>query len=141
MGIFKLALWISQNKLNSDFQLICIIPWNTMKLERMKSSSEAKLRYYFPKNIKFHFCLVFWAIFWFYQQFHCKIYVWRWCQSNLGFFMVISITLIFQIKKFKFPKFCSCGFLWSQSVNKVLRFCSWYGLWHVINFEINVSET
>ena len=42
------------------------------------------------------------------------------------FFIVISITLTFQIKKkIKFPKFYPCGFLWSQSVNKVLRFCSW----------------
>ena len=36
-----------------------------MKPEKMKSLCEAKLRYSFPKNVKFHFCSVFWAIFWF----------------------------------------------------------------------------
>ena len=65
----------------------------------MKSLSEAKLRYGFPKNVKFHFCPIFWAIFRFYQQFHCKIYVWRWCGPDLIFCVVIFITLSFQIKK------------------------------------------
>ena len=36
---------------------------------------EAKLRCLFPKNVKFHFCPVFWAVLLLYQQFHCKIYV------------------------------------------------------------------
>ena len=34
-----------------------------MKPEKMKSLPEAKLRYGFPDNVKFHFCPVFWAIF------------------------------------------------------------------------------
>ena len=59
-----------------------------------------------PKNIKFYSYPVFWAIFRFYQHFHCTIYVWRSCGPNLSFFMVIFISLPFQIKKFKFQKFC-----------------------------------
>ena len=59
-------------------------------------------------------------------QFHCKIYAWRWCEPNLTFFMVISITLSFQIKKIKFQKFCPHEFLWPQSINKISRFCSCY---------------
>ena len=31
--------------------------------------------------------------------------------------------------------------MWSQSVNKVLRFCSWYGFWNLINFGQNVSDS
>ena len=106
----------------------------------MKSLSQAKVRYGFPKNVKFHFCLIFWAVLRFYQQFHCKICVWRWYGPNLIFFLVISITLSFQIKKMKFQKFCPRGFLWPEIVNKTLRFCCWYGLWHLINFEQNVSD-
>ena len=41
----------------------------------------------------------FWGILQFSQQFHCKIYIWRWRGPNLIFFLVISITLSFQIKQ------------------------------------------
>ena len=73
----------------------------------MKSSSVAKLRYRFPKNVKFNFCPAFGVIFWFYQQLHCKIYVWRWCGSNLVLFILISISLTFQIKKNQISKILS----------------------------------
>ena len=88
----------------------------------MKSLSETKLRYGFQKNVKFHFCPVFWAIFWFYQQFHCKIYIWRWSGPNLIFFMVISITLYFQIKKIQILKIYPPGFNLSfwNAVEKIL---------------------
>ena len=39
----------------------------------------------------------------------------------------ICITLSFQVKKIKFQKFCPCGILYPGNVDKVLRFCSWYG--------------
>ena len=65
----------------------------------MKSLSEAKLRYSFPKDVKFHFALLFWVILRFYHQFHCKIYVWTWCGLSLIFILVISIILPFQVKK------------------------------------------
>ena len=51
----------------------------------MKSLPEPKVRYSFPKNVKLHFCPVFWVILWFYPQFHCKIYVWSWWRPNLIF--------------------------------------------------------
>ena len=60
--------------------------------------------------------------------------------AQLDFFLVKSITLSFQIKKTKFQKFCPHGFLWPQRVEKILKFCSWYRLWHLINFEHNVSD-
>ena len=41
----------------------------------------------------------FLGILQFSQQFHCKIYIWRWRGPNLIFFLVISITLSFQIKQ------------------------------------------
>ena len=70
----------------------------------MKILSEPKLRYHFPKNVKFHFCHVFWVVFWFYPQFHFDIYVWRWREPKLIFFLVTSIALPFQIKKCQIPK-------------------------------------
>ena len=90
-----------------------------MKPEKMKSLSEAKVRLCFPKKYKVF--SVFLAILWFYLQFHCKIYAWRWCESNLIFFLVISVTLSFQVKKFKFQKFCFHGFLWPLSVDKIFK--------------------
>ena len=136
-----------------------------MKPEKMECLSKAKLRYGFPKNIKFHFYSVFWAILQFYQQFHSKIYAWIWYGLILIFFLVISITLPFQIKENSNSKnFAQIG---SPevfgSVIKVLRFCRffpgsiynivfsltlyflsfcsicWYRLWQLINFEQNVS--
>ena len=106
---FRPQLWIFQNKLNSPFQLICITPWSSMKLERIKNSFEAKLRYHFPKNVKFPFSSVLWVIFFlFHQQFSCKIYVWRWCASNLVFFVVISITDFSDKKNWNFKYLSKC---------------------------------
>ena len=96
----------------------------------MKSLSEAKVRYSYQKirNEKFHFIPGFWGILRFYQQFHCNIYVWRLCEPNLIFFLIISITLSFQIKKIQIPKILSTWIFVAQSVNKILRSCSWYGI-------------
>ena len=52
-GNFKLPLWTFRNKLNFGFQLIYIIPRSTMKPEKM-NQSEAKLKYRFPKSVKFY---------------------------------------------------------------------------------------
>ena len=57
------------------------------------------------------------------------------CSGN-----IYVVTLSFQIKKIKFPKFCPCGFSCPCNVNKILRFCSWYGLQHPINLELNVPD-
>ena len=89
----------------------------------MKSLSESEVTYSFPKNVKFHSCLVFWANLWFYQQFHCKIYVWRWCEPNLIFFLVISKTLSFQMKK-------------KNQIPKILPVWVFVALRHQQNFEI-----
>ena len=66
--------------------------------------------------------------FWGYFMTLSKIW-WRW-----------SIIFSFHLKKFKFQKTCPRGFLWLQSVDKILRFCNWYGLWYLINSEQNVSD-
>ena len=56
----------------------------------------------------------------------------EWCEPNMIFLMEISINLSFQMKKkFKFQKFYLHRFLWPQSVTKILRLCSWYGLLHL----------
>ena len=115
-GSSKLLKYFSKSSflviLSYHFEfLTCIIPLNTVKLEKMKSLSEAKDRYGFPKKVKFHFCPVFWAILRFYQQFHCKIYERRLCEPSLIFFLVIPTTLSFQIKKCSNSKnfVCFCG--------------------------------
>ena len=78
-----------------------------------------------PKNVKFHFYLVFWAILWFDQQFQCEIYVWRCCGPNLIFFQVIFNNFVFSDKKHSNCKnFAHIWFSWSSMVNKILRFCS-----------------
>ena len=57
----------------------CQSPWCQLqnlkillKPENMKTLSEAKLRYHFPKNVKFHFWFVFWAILR-YNHFHIHL--------------------------------------------------------------------
>ena len=47
-----------------------------MKTENKKSLSEAKLRYSFPKNVKFHFYSAFWAILGFWQNFEILQLTW-----------------------------------------------------------------
>ena len=92
-----------------------------MKHEKM-SLSEIKVKYCFPKNVKFNFCPLFWAILWFYWKFNCQIYVWR-CEPKLSFSLLISITLSF------FPTWVFV----SQNVDKILKFCSLYGPWHFLD--------
>ena len=74
---------------------------------------------------------------WFYPQFHCKIYGWRWCELNLIFFQVVSSFGFSDEKRIQISKFCPCGFWLPQIVNKILRFCSWYRLWHLTDFCLN----
>ena len=66
-----------------------------MKPEKMKSLSETKLRHGFAKNVKFHFCHVICAVLRFYLSDLCMKMMWVQCD----FFLVIFITLFFQIKK------------------------------------------
>ena len=116
-------LWVLQNKLNSDFCLTCIVSWSTMKTEKMKMLSEAKVRYSFPKNIEFHICPVFWAILRFYQKFHWKVY--GWCKPNLIFFLVvISIALSFHIKKSNSKNFVHMGFRGCKVLIKIWDFAA-----------------
>ena len=62
--------------------------------------------------------------------------------AQLNFFADSIYNLAFpDKKKIKFQKFCPLGFLWPQIFNKILRFCSWYGIWDLINFEQNVLDT
>ena len=51
----------------------------------MKSLSQAKGRSGFPQKCKAYILPCFGAILRFYQEFNCKIYVWRWCEPNLIF--------------------------------------------------------
>ena len=87
------------------------------KPEKIKSLPETKLRYGFPKNLKFQFCPVFWATLQFYPQSNFKIYVWRWCEPKLIFFWFFFYS---DKKKIKFQKFCPHGFLWLWSIAKIL---------------------
>ena len=60
------------------------------------------------------------------QTCHYKIYVWRWYDLSLH-------NLVFSDKKnIKFQTFCPCGLLCLWNVSKILRFCSWYGFWHLM---------
>ena len=52
----------------------------------------------------------------------------------------INLTKKLFLKLNLFHKFCPCGFLCSWNVDKILRFCSWYGFWHLKNFELNVPN-
>ena len=108
-----------------------------MNLEKMKSLSETKLRYSFPKNVKFHFLGLF-------CDFSYNFIIKFMYEDDVGltwfFFMVLFIILSFQIKKIKFQKFWPHGFLRPWSINKIFRFCIWHGLWHLINFEQIVPD-
>ena len=89
-GNFKLPLGIFQNKFEFWFLVNLHHSIEHYEVWKKKNLFETKLRCSFTKNVQFHFCLVFWAILWFYQQFRCKIYVWWWCDSKLIFVLVIS---------------------------------------------------
>ena len=107
-------------QLNSDFQLTYKILVGTKKPEKMNNLSQVKKRYSFPV------CIIYCAILQFHKQFHCKSYVWRWCWLNLVFVLGNTYNLVFSEKKNSESKnFVHMGFLWSQSVNKILKFCSW----------------
>ena len=80
----------------------------------------------------------FGAILRFYQEFNCKIYVWRWCEPNLIFPGNIYGAFSGK-KKIKFH-FAHVSFCSPKVSTKLLRFCSRYGLWHLINVEQNVSH-
>ena len=96
-----------------------------MKPEKMKMLSEAKVRFSFPKNIKFHILPVFWAISRFYQKFHWKVYGWKRCEPNLIFFLVvISIALSFQIKKSNSKNFVHMGFRGRKASIKIWDFAA-----------------
>ena len=76
-----------------------------MKPEKIKNLSQAKVRYGFPKTVKFHFCFVFWAISWFLStislQSLCMKMIWPqvdFCSGN------IYIVWSFQLKKKQLPK-------------------------------------
>ena len=90
-----------------------------------------------PQKCKAYILPCFGAILRFYQQFNCKIYVWRWYEPNLIF--PGNIYGAFSGKKNQIP-LCPCEFLQPRSVDKTLRFCSRDGLWHLINVEQNVSH-
>ena len=79
-------LWVLQNKLNSDFCLTCIVSWSTMKTEKMKMLSEAKVRYSFPKNIEFHICPVFLGYFTILSKISLKGLWMKMMRAQLDFF-------------------------------------------------------
>ena len=61
--------------------------------------------------------------------------------GQLDFFLVISIanSAFSDKRNSNSKKLCPSQFLWPWSVDKVLRFSTWYGFWHLINFEKNFS--
>ena len=60
--------------------------------------------------------------------------------APLGFFSGNIYNCIFSDKKNQIQKIGPHGFLWPEGVDKSLRFCSWQGLSHLINFEENVLD-
>ena len=94
----------------------------------MNSLCEAKVRFGFPKNV-----VSFFPCFFFFQPFDNFInnfivrFIYEDALAQLDFFPGNIYNLVFSdIKKNQIPKILPCGFLWPQSVNKILRFCSWY---------------
>ena len=81
----------------------------------MKSLSDVKLKYCFPKNIKSHF---------FFRLFATLInnFIERFMQEDeLTPSGVLYIALSFQIKKLNSKNFAHVGFC----APEILRFCSW----------------
>ena len=112
-----------------------------MKTENILSLSEAKVRYCFPLKSKISLFPCFWANKYDFinnlLEDLCMKMMWfqiGFCSGN----MYIAISS--QIKKIKLQKFCPFGFLCPWNVNKMLRFCGWYGFWHSINLELNVLD-
>ena len=95
----------------------------------MKSQSEAKvMRKSFQKNVKCYDFIHNFIVKFMYED----------DVSSTWFSSWYYLALAFQMKKeFKFQKFCPCGFWLPQIVNKILRFCSWYRLWHLTDFCLN----
>ena len=110
-GNFKLPFGIFQNKFKFWFLVYCTISWSTMNPEKMKSLSEANLRYCIPKTVKsnfYPFICYFTTLPTISLYDICKKMNWPqgdFCSGN------ISIALCFQIKKIKFQQFGPCGFL------------------------------
>ena len=57
------------------------------------------------------------------------------------FFPSNIYNLVFSDKKTQIPNVSTCVFVAPKCQNKIFRFCSWYGNWHLINFEQNDSDT
>ena len=111
---FKLPSWIFQNKLNSDFQLTCTIPWSTMKPKKIKSLSKAKVRYCFsPQRVKFHFCSVFGLIntTTILLLDLCMKMIWPLVDSTSGnIYVILSLQIIIKKNKLNFKNFAHVGF-------------------------------
>ena len=111
-----------------------------MNPEKIESISEAAIEILLPQKIKISLLPCFWANkLDFINNFLVRFSYEDAVTPSWFFSGNIYTTLSLWIKKFKFQKFCPCGFLCLQSVDKILRFCSWYGLWHLINFELDDS--
>ena len=107
-----------------SFSSLNLIRIKIIKREKLFSKFKSLWRAYLmlkwcmvPPPKKIHICSVFGATSWFYLQFHCKICVWTWQEQNSIFFLVISITLSFQIKRNSNLN-CPRGFLWPFAVPK-----------------------
>ena len=103
----------------------------------MKSLSQAKGRSGFPKNVKLTFCPVLGLFYDFIKNLIVR-FMYEDDVNPTWFFLVISMVP-FQVKKIKFH-FAHVSFCSPKVLTKLLRFCSRYGLWHLINVEQNVSH-
>ena len=113
LGFFKINL-------NFDFYLIC----SYRSLEHYEAWKDeepiwSKTEIQLSKNVKFHFYPAFWAILRIYQQFHCKIYVWRWCETKLIF---VAQAIVFHPYFMEITSFISIGLQFSHySSSKLLK--------------------
>ena len=109
-----------------------------MKPEKMKSLSEANLRYCVPKTVKSHFYHCYFTALSTISLYDiCKKMNWPqgdFCSGN------ISIALSSQEKKSNSNNLAHVGFCAPKMSTKILRFCNHYGFWHLINFRINVTD-
>ena len=90
-GNFKLPLEIFQSKFKLWFLVNLHYSLEHYEVWKDEESIRSKTQIPLPKKCKISFLPSFFALLQLYQQFHGKIYVWRWCEPKLIFVLVISI--------------------------------------------------
>ena len=123
----------------------CFLPslswWWDSKKKNTESYAKEKVRYNFLKNAKISLLPCFWAHKYNFMN-----------NFIVGFMYEDDVTqvdlssgnvyykLVFSDKKNQIPKTFPMWVLCPWNVDKILRFCCWYGFWHFIHFERNVPD-